>query len=257
MATNGTNAARLEHPHDKPLSLALQPLTRRAVSKHVQQFLTQGGSINMSLKVMCYLLRYRIYFNPQSPMANAWKELEGSCLEGRMLTGMWRYIDTHKAIAELLRHGETNTASKMLFLIVTLFSIIFRAIGQLSGDLMYTQKYIAQWWSFPRLQWHYRFSKSIAQTLAAVLDLKTLRKHFSLESTSDFELEEKRKKIFLTLLALLRNMCDMVTYYQWVPWYHPAKPLELGCGVVSGAVGVYFCWLSSGEAISSPTYTPM
>jgi hypothetical protein len=249
ISTHGTNAAQLEHPHDKPLSLAMQDLSQRPVAKHYQQFLSQCGSINMSLKVICYLLRYRIYLNPHSPLASSWQALETSCLEGRMLTGMWRYIDMHKAVSELLHRAETSTIPKLVILAVTLFSILLRAVGQLSGDLMYTQKYLAAHWSFPRLQWHYRFSKSLAQTLASVLDCRTLRKHLSDERMDS---EERRKKVLLTLLALLRNVCDMVCYFQWVTWYHPPKTLELSCGAVSGAVGAYFCWLSSGETVSSP-----
>lgn len=43
-------------------------------------------------------------------------------------------------------------------------------------------------------------------------------------------------------IFFLRNLCDMVVYFQWVTWYKPPPKLQYLCGFFSGAVGVKLVW---------------
>ena len=46
-------------------------------------------------------------------------------------------------------------------------------------------------------------------------------------------------------LFFLRNIADMIIYFQWVTWYQPNLRLCYLCGVFSGLVGVHLVWEDS------------
>jgi hypothetical protein len=43
-------------------------------------------------------------------------------------------------------------------------------------------------------------------------------------------------------LFFIRNIADLIVYSQWIESYRPWKPLEYGCGMVSGGLGVLIVW---------------
>ena len=57
---------------------------------------------------------------------------------------------------------------------------------------------------------------------------------------------EKRSKLRTLLrrsiMFLIRNICDLIIYSQWIPGYVCPKSLEAFCGIISGAFGVYLVW---------------
>eukprot|EP00388_Colpodella_angusta_P003677 GDKJ01012817.1.p1 GENE.GDKJ01012817.1~~GDKJ01012817.1.p1 ORF type:complete len:139 (-),score=17.11 GDKJ01012817.1:79-438(-) len=51
-----------------------------------------------------------------------------------------------------------------------------------------------------------------------------------------------KQKLRKSVILLIRNIGDMIIYYQWIENYKPNKVLCSLCGIFSGLVGVYLVW---------------
>ena len=64
--------------------------------------------------------------------------------------------------------------------------------------------------------------------------------------TSEFEItieiNEAHRQMQEHALLLLRNICDMIIYFQWIESYRPNKTLQALCGMYSGFFGIYLVW---------------
>ena len=56
------------------------------------------------------------------------------------------------------------------------------------------------------------------------------------------EVDQIRSQRNRSIMFFVRNICDMIVYYQWISWYNPWKHLEYLCGLTSGLMGVYLVW---------------
>lgn len=56
------------------------------------------------------------------------------------------------------------------------------------------------------------------------------------------EIAEARSQMTEHALLVLRNICDMIIYFQWIESYNPNKTLQALCGMYSGFFGIYLVW---------------
>ena len=66
------------------------------------------------------------------------------------------------------------------------------------------------------------------------------------DSAPQTVLDELHNDLVRSHLFLLRNVCDMIVYFQWIESYRPYKTLEYICGIISGGLGVYLVWADVG-----------
>ena len=151
------------------------------------------------------------------------------------------------------------------------FTYFFRTFEQGQGDIGFWNRFWFTNWDSKKHSRRYKLFKSITLTFSLVLESlkiidfvaklreaeKTARPPRSVAATPaggcpSFDhaigVTDLRQKLQKSILLWLRNVGDMIIYFQWIEAYRPNRVLASLCGIYSGAVGVYLVWTDNRDA---------
>lgn len=235
---------------------------RMPLTEKIQVYLSKCVGVDMTFKTIVYILRMLTLYTGTAD--KAWQAklqtLILNIIDCRMLSNHWKYIPTFRQCLSTFSHREKLPFYPWL---LTALSFFFRTFEQFAGDISYMQKNVFNHWSRARISWHYKFNKSISLTCCLIVELlkiQQLRKKIvirnrfesptvsptgSMSDQATFpceSVEELRSQLRRSVIFLVRNICDMIVYFQWIEWYRPYKTLEFTCGLISGSLGMYLVW---------------
>jgi hypothetical protein len=238
----------------------------------LDKYLQKAVGRDMMLKSIVYPIRLLNYHTDPNvgDRAKILQQLITNIIDARMLSNAWKGIGAYLSGYRTAMSSEAMPWYQRLLLSLSFF---FRMAEQFSGDLGYTQKYIMTHWNRVRISWHYKFWKTMSLTCSAILETikivniqskrRQLRRYvaqspltaspsaqptvFPANTTSE-EDQDLAAAMRWSSLFLLRNIADMIVYYQWIESYNPNKNIEYSCGFFSGAVGVWLVWRDSKSA---------
>jgi hypothetical protein len=241
------------------------PLPRPAALDTVAHYRLKYIGVDMCLKALCYFVRMLQLYTKDAAASERYGRLIMSIIDARMLFNTWKYFGTAKLAAKAYRAFDAASAGKSL---LTLASFSFRSCEQVAGDLGFVQKnWLTAEWDRYRIAWHYKMNKCGALACCAALEVLKIRAALAERRSSPATLDagslaaspcgttpvvpqarrERKAEAELrrSYIFLVRNVCDLIVYMQWVPWYRPPKTLEFACGMASGAMGVYIVWVDA------------
>ncbi|CUG94230.1 Hypothetical protein, putative [Bodo saltans] len=226
-------------------------MTNMNCIESLDKYLQKSVGRDMLLKSIVYPMRLWAYHSKSPENAQILQQLILNIIDARMLSNAW------KGIGAYLSGYRT-------------------AVSTEPGDVGYTQKNIMTHWKRERISWHYKFWKTMSLTCSAILEVikivniqskrRQLRRFVAQsplttspslqptefpaasQNTNDEDRDgELATAMRWSVLFLLRNIADMIVYYQWIESYKANKNVEYLCGFFSGAVGV---WLVLRDSIA-------
>lgn len=242
---------------------AIESMCQVPLPTQIQQFLANSGAVNMTMKFLCYYLRFQALYVPKTKAVG--DQLIVSLTDCRILTGFWRYIETTWDILKYVSNPPQNHS--LWYRVLNMIMLYFRGVGQITGDIRYARDHWFTHWNAMRVLWHYQFSKSVSQAICAYFDIRSLLECYKERQTlrsakadaeqlspeEAFEFEKKEKALETRIenlyLSLIRNISDVVVYTQWITWYFKNLPrtIEAIAGMTSGYVTMIMCWRAAGR----------
>lgn len=155
-----------------------------------------------------------------------------------------------------------------LFTFLTYFS---RTFEQVQGDIGFWNRFWFTNWNSRVQSRRYKFFKSIALTMSLVVEIlkivdfkrrldeaaarnvdppsvtATPVSRGSASFDHSLGITDLKLKLRKSIILLIRNIGDMIIYYQWIEWYKPNRVLCGLCGMFSGLVGVYLVWTDNAK----------
>jgi len=175
VASNATSPALSAASH--PSRPRPDPTTVAILDQYRRKYL----GIDMVLKTLCYALRMRLHYTPESDKAQRdyVATLIDRIIECRMLCNSVKEPGTAKsaivALTKALGHDQPRTSFQRAIGVLTAMSFGFRVFEQLFGDLGFTQKIVMQHWDRYYLSNKYKMFKTFSLLCCALLEINKLR----------------------------------------------------------------------------------
>jgi hypothetical protein len=248
------------------------------MSETLDKYLQKAVGRDMLLKSIVYPMRLWSFQSKSPETVQVLQQLILNIIDARMLSNAWKGIGAYLSGYRTAVSTEPMPWYQRLLLSLSFFC---RMLEQFSGDVGYTQKHIMTHWKRERISWHYKFWKTMSLTCSAILEVikivniqskrRQLRRFVAQspltaspslqptefptanQTTSDEDRDsELAAAMRWSILFLMRNIADMIVYYQWIESYKANKNVEYLCGFFSGAVGVWLVWKDSKAPKSIP-----
>ncbi|ORC85577.1 uncharacterized protein TM35_000341890 [Trypanosoma theileri] len=204
----------------------------------VDAYVKKGTGIDIALKAMLGMSRLVSIHGSCEETRENYAQFARAVVNCRMLINHFRYLTSFMNAVDVYKKREGPVLPWLLLI----GSFFFRSLEQVFGDLNYYQMVCMHHWNRTRLSLGYWFFKSLSLTCGFLHEL--LRMKSALTSPQWKKRTPKERSEFLKaeIISLTRYICDMIVYYQWVPWYNPNKTLQYFCGALCGSLGSYTFW---------------
>ncbi|KEG12678.1 hypothetical protein DQ04_01521050 [Trypanosoma grayi] len=204
----------------------------------VDAYVKKGAGIDLVLKSLLGITRLVSIYSSDKDVSENYAKFASSIINCRMLANHFRHVDSFNSGMTVLKKGQGPLLPRVLLM----GSFFLRSLEQVFGDLNYYQSTFMRHWNRRRLSLGYWFFKSLALTCGFLNELLRLKATITSPQWRKQTSQERSATLKALFISIARYVCDMLVYYQWLPWYNPYKTFQYVCGSTAGILGIYVVW---------------